>query len=290
MLAHCCSDADGASTTVTALGSLLPASSPLLPCVLPSMLDSPDAQHFPGCTARGCSAPLSCPAKTPAHAGHSIIIFIAPTPDAKKENQNCSAPHLCPPLSQALGGVENYESGKQWKASRVVGARVGPGGPELNLAWEDYDHTFNTWEPRANLLDKSLERSYAVDSQVGVDTEQALDEMRELLYGAMAKLRSPEAGMEVAVPTAAFSPVAHALLRRFSRVPSQAGKRPLRIETKQRGGRTKSWVEINGINDVAFVGALHFVRPESAFGALLFKKGRDHARDMYFLGPKFTLE
>ena len=62
---------------------LLPARSPLLPCVLPSMLDSPDAQHFPGCTARGCSAPLSCPPKTPAHAGHSIIIFIAPTLDAK---------------------------------------------------------------------------------------------------------------------------------------------------------------------------------------------------------------
>lgn len=199
------------------------------------------------------------------------------------------APSL-PSPSQALGGVEKYQDGGEHKAERVVGARVGPGGTELNVAWEGYDHTYNTWEPRANVLDKSLERSYLVDSHTEVDIEHALDEMRELLYGAMAKLRSPEAGMEVVVPTAAFSPVAHALLRRLSRVPSQAGKRPLRIETKQRGGRTKSWLDIDGLGDVAFVGALHFVRPEHAFGALLFKKGRDHARDMYFLGPKFTLE
>ena len=195
-----------------------------------------------------------------------------------------------PSPSQALGGVEKYQDGGEHKAERVVGARVGPGGTELNVAWEGYDHTYNTWEERANVLGKSLERKYAVDSQVGVDIEHALDEMREQLYGSMAKLRSPEMGMEVVVPTAAFSPVAHALLRRLSRVPSQAGKRPLSIETKQRNGRTKSWLEINGLGDIAFVGALHFVRPESAFGALLFKKGRDHARDMYFLGPKLTLE
>jgi hypothetical protein len=137
-----------------------------------------------------------------------------------------------PSPSQALGGVENYESGKEWKASRIVGARVGPGGPELNVAWEDYDHTFSTWESRANVLDKSLERAYMVDSHLQVDIEHALDETRELLYLSMAKLKSAEAGMEVVVPTAALGSVAHALLRRFARVPSQAGKRPLTIETK----------------------------------------------------------
>ena len=108
------------------------------------------------------------------------------------------------------------------RASRVVGARVGPGGPELNITWEDYDHTFNTWESRVNVLDKSLERAYAVDSHLQVDIEHALDETRELLYLSMAKLKSAEAGMEVVVPTAALGSVAHALLRRFARVPSQA--------------------------------------------------------------------
>ena len=100
--------------------SLLPASSPLLPCVLPTMLDSPHAQHFPGCTGCGCLWAQIWMQEGPAHAGHSIIIFISPTLDAKKGSENCSAPHLCPPPSQALGGVEKYESGNQWKASRVV--------------------------------------------------------------------------------------------------------------------------------------------------------------------------
>ena len=80
--------------------SLLPASSPLLPCVLPTMLDSPHAQHFPGCTGCGCLWAQIWMQEGPAHAGHSIIIFISPTLDAKKENQNCSAPYPCPPPSQ----------------------------------------------------------------------------------------------------------------------------------------------------------------------------------------------
>ena len=51
------------STAVTALAPSPASRVTLLHWVLPSMLDSPDAQHFPGCAGRGCSAPLPCPPK-----------------------------------------------------------------------------------------------------------------------------------------------------------------------------------------------------------------------------------
>ena len=94
--------------------SLLPASSPLLHRARPSMLDCPDAQQFPCCTGCGCSALLPWTQEGRAHAGHPLIIIISQPTDAKKGSGNCSAPHPCPPPSQAFGGVEKYESGKQY--------------------------------------------------------------------------------------------------------------------------------------------------------------------------------
>ena len=105
--------------------------------------------------------------------------------------------------------------------------RAGSEGIEFSMAWDMYDHTFNTWEPKLNVLDSSLVRSYMANQAITVNIEHALDELRELSYVRVAKMKSAEAEVEVSVPTAALGPVAHALLDRFSRVPSQAGKRPL---------------------------------------------------------------
>ena len=38
--------------------------------------------------------------------------------------------------------------------------RAGSEGIEFSMAWDMYDHTFNTWEPKLNVLDSSLVRSY----------------------------------------------------------------------------------------------------------------------------------
>ena len=168
--------------------------------------------------------------------------------------------------------------------------RAGSEGIEFSMAWDMYDHTFNIWEPKLNVLDTSLVRSYMANQAITVNIEHALDELRELSYVRVAKMKSAEAEVEVSVPTAALGPVAHALLDRFSRVPSQAGKRPLVQQTKVRGGRVKTWLEIDGLGDIAWVLQMHLVRPDNAFGALVYKKGRTHATDMLFVGPRMTIQ
>ena len=168
--------------------------------------------------------------------------------------------------------------------------RAGLNGPEFLITWDGYDHTYNTWEPKLNMLDSSLVHSYMANQAITINVEHALDELRELIYVRMAKMKSAEAEVEVSVPTAAFGAVAHALLHVFSRVPSQAGKRPLPLQTVVRGGRVKTWLEIDGINDIAWVLQMHLVRPDNAFGALVYKKGRTHATDMLFAGPKVTIQ
>jgi hypothetical protein len=123
--------------------------------------------------------------------------------------------------------------------------RAGLNGPEFSLTLDGYDHTFNTWEPKLNVLDSSLVRSYMANQAITINIEHTLDELRELIYVRMAKMKSAEAEVEVSVPTAAFGAVAHALLDVFSRVPSQACKRPLALQTKVRSGRVKTWLEIS---------------------------------------------
>jgi len=55
-----------------------------------------------------------------------------------------------------LGGPEKYESGKEWQVKAIVAERVKGGTKHYLILWDNYDHTFMTWEPADFILDKKL--------------------------------------------------------------------------------------------------------------------------------------
>jgi hypothetical protein len=159
---------------------------------------------------------------------------------------------------------------------------------EYLCSWEGYDQVYDSWV-KARDVGRGLVASFNSGRDVIVDFEDALYDLRDAVAGAVIKLRRPEGSLEVMVPSCAFGALASALLRRCARPPSRAGKKSLRITVTKKGSRQTSEVELQELNDLAWLLQLHVVRPEKAFGCVVFKKGRGSQHDMLICGPPFVI-
>ena len=99
-----------------------------------------------------------------------------------------------------------------------------PRGGEIvaYVGWRGYDRVYNTFEPLVNIVDRTLVTKFQQESNDLI--AQGLWSMRNEVAAALLKQRYVYGGLEVPVPAAAHGAVAHALLARFPRPPSRAGK------------------------------------------------------------------
>ena len=59
------------------------------------------------------------------------------------------------------------------KANDIVGERVHRGQIQNLVNWEKYDQSFDTWEPRENILDKRLLKGFHKTVDVTVDVQES---------------------------------------------------------------------------------------------------------------------
>jgi len=196
--------------------------------------------------------------------------------------------HTKPLCAQAKGGPELYQHGERWKAAEIVGRRVGRAGPVYLVSWAGYDETYNTWEPRENILDASLIKDYDATVQLTIPLEQPMWQLREEVAKMLMGIKRPMQGMEVEVPLASYLEVARAVIRRATKPPSCRGGKPLEIEYDQ-GARWRTMqLQLEEPSDIAWLLQLQLHR-EGAYGCAIFKKGRGGNSNMTVLGGPLLL-
>ena len=196
--------------------------------------------------------------------------------------------HTKPLCAQAKGGPELYQHGERWKAAEIVGRRVGRAGPVYLVSWAGYDETYNTWEPRENILDASLIKDYDATVQLTIPLEQPMWQLREEVAKMLMGIKRPMQGMEVEVPLASYLEVARAVIRRATKPPSCRGGKPLEIEYDQ-GARWRTMqLQLEEPSDIAWLNQLQLHR-EGAYGCAIFKKGRGGNSNMTVLGGPLLL-
>ena len=131
------------------------------------------------------------------------------------------------------GGPQQYEHGKEWQAAEIVGVKPSSQGIQYRVTWLDYDQTYDTWEPRENILDASLIEDYDATVQLTIPLEQPMWQLREEVAKMLMGIKRPMQGMEVEVPLASYLEVARAVIRRATKPPSCRGGKPLEIEYDQ---------------------------------------------------------
>jgi len=107
-----------------------------------------------------------------------------------------------------------------------VGEREHRGQIQNLVNWEKYDQSFDTWEPRENILDKRLLKSFHKTVDVTVDVHDLLHALREAVVQELMGLEHPEASVEVPVPLAALGPLARAIFEQARRPPSWTRSTP----------------------------------------------------------------
>ena len=183
---------------------------------------------------------------------------------------------------QEKGGVFEYGNQEVYTIDCICGERVGAGGREYYVRWEGYDHTYNTWEPRDNILDEGL---IAFWDGCGDGVKQALWEVSELRAQGYIKVRAPAAEIKTVIPAGAA--VGHELLQLWRRPPSRVGKKPLKLEVEDGATRRSTSLQLDELDDIGWVEQLQLAR-EGAFGCALLKKGRGSAHDMSIGGPPWV--
>jgi len=183
------------------------------------------------------------------------------------------------------GGVETYESGKEFVALIISAERVRSGRKQYLVKWKDYDHTYDTWEDSedvgASYIDVYNEAVHGIRHELSMISDETVQKV--------VSLKEEKGAVEVPIP-AIHGEAAHRVLRHLSRPPSRVGQEPLPIETKTIGGRRRSFVTLNALEDIAWALQFHTVRPDKAYGALLYAKGGAQDNDMLFFGPEFVAE
>ena len=66
------------------------------------------------------------------------------------------------------GGPEDYQHGKEWKAAEIVAVKPSRGGILYRVSWDGYDQTYDTWEPRGNVLDSRLIKDFDVTVELAL--------------------------------------------------------------------------------------------------------------------------
>ena len=116
---------------------------------------------------------------------------------------------------------------------------------------------------------------------------QAEYDAREATAIELLKMRYVQEELYINVPSAAHPAVALPLLAAWSRPPSRAGKAPLEIHDDTTATRRTRWIQLDLLDDIAWLLRLELVRNEQMFGCVVYKKGKASNHTIYVFGPPF---
>ena len=155
----------------------------------------------------------------------------------------------------------------------IAAERVKSGQIEYLIKWKGYDHTYDTWQTRGDILDKKLIANWRTKSDA---MHFELWSMRAEVGKKVKKMRAEEGDVEIPIP-AVHSTGARALLRYLARPPSREGSTALKLEEQHVGGRVRFSLELNGLEDIGWALLLQTIYPGEAYGALIYCKGTSSA-------------
>ena len=170
-----------------------------------------------------------------------------------------------------------------------MGERVHRGQIQNLVNWEKYDQSFDTWEPRENILDKWLLKGFHKTVDVTVDVQDLLHALREAVVQALMGLKRPEASVEVPVPLAALGPLARAIFELARRPPSRRGRGPLLLVIDVGAQWKSTQLQLDMPEDIAWLLQLHQLRPDNAYGCAVLKQGKSSNNNMLILGAPVLL-
>ena len=162
------------------------------------------------------------------------------------------------------------------------------GGLLYRVSWWGYDQTYDTWEPRENVLDSRLIKDFDVTLQLSIPLQQPMGQLREVVAAALTKMKHATEGMCVEVPLAAQLEVARAMIERAAKPPSRRGYKPLPIEYDTGKGWRTMQLQLEQPEDIAWLVQLHLQR-DGAYGCAILKKGRGGNSNMTVLGGPLVL-
>ena len=145
------------------------------------------------------------------------------------------------------------------------------------VMWYGYDMTYNTWEDDVNVHAGLIKAYRGATDGIAHPKYQLSDKVG----GVLLKQKLSEGDVEVEVPLGAGR--GKKLLTYFSTPPSRDGKTPLKIVAD---GNELS-VQMDRFEDGAWALNLGEVRPDHAFGCVVFNKGRVGNTNMCCAGPPF---
>ena len=96
-------------------------------------------------------------------------------------------------------------------------------GIQYRITWAGYDQTYDTWEPRENVLDSRLIKDFETTLELSIPLQQPMGQLREAVAKALTAMKHPMQGMCVDVPLAALLGVARAVIERAAKPPSRRG-------------------------------------------------------------------
>ena len=161
-------------------------------------------------------------------------------------------------------------------------------GIQYRITWAGYDQTYDTWEPRENVLDSRLIKDFDVTLQLSIPLQQPMGQLREVVAAALTKMKHATEGMCVEVPLAAQLEVARAMIERAAKPPSRRGYKPLPIEYDTGKGWRTMQLQLEQPEDIAWLVQLHLQR-DGAYGCAILKKGRGGNSNMTVLGGPLML-
>ena len=152
------------------------------------------------------------------------------------------------------------------------------------LRWDGYDRVYNTFELAANIVDKQLLADF--HKARSPELMQAEFDVREQVAAGMLKMRRGQVDFTVEVPASAGGGAK--LLDLWSRPPSRAGKAPVELSVTETESTRTTELQLDLLDDLAWVLKLELVRSEQAFGCVVFKRGKGSNHGMLVFGPPFT--
>ena len=197
----------------------------------------------------------------------------------------CSSPSAV--HTQAHGGVEDYDDGEEWQVSEIEALVPRGGDIVAYVGWTGYNRVYNTFEPLVNIVDRTLVTKFQEQNTDLI--AQALWSMRDEVAATLLKQRYVYSGLEVPVPAAAHSEVARALLARWSRPPSRAGKAAIKLEVSDGATVRTTQLQLDLLNDIAWLLKLELARPEKMFGCVVVRRGKTSNGGMLVFGPPFVV-
>ena len=161
-------------------------------------------------------------------------------------------------------------------------------GIQYRITWAGYDQTYDTWEPRENVLDSRLIKDFETTLELSIPLQQPMGQLREAVAKALTAMKHPMQGMCVDVPLAALLGVARAVIERAAKPPSRRGCKALPIEFDTGKKWRAMQLQLEQPEDIAWLVQLHLQR-DGAYGAAILKKGRGGNSNITVLGGPLLL-